>query len=316
MTAQQLAYSCLEYLGEFSLTTFTEYLGTAEAAVRRALLLAINEGAQELYGLKPELFKREVGVTVNAPETGTVTVSGATVSATTLTGATTGNTLLIAGQAEYNAIRTEGAGRKLCFPYTGPAGTHAATLYGDALLLPAAYSRPLGPVWLSDIRELTPLAGKGDFLGYDPRQHFGSDWGRVPFGRSISPQPHTVGQPEAFFVDTHLLEAGASEIRIFLTPLPDRVYSLRFDAGVHPPAILAADLGTDGADPGTVFGLLPGNDRFLTPLVLRKWARSSFFKNTDAAKQIREDYAAILPEIEAWRVQPQTGAHLVTRGWR
>jgi hypothetical protein len=319
MTAQQLAYEGLSYIGEYSIT-LTEYTGTASTGVFRALMNAANSAQQELFETNPALFKREVGATVLAPQTGTVAVTnGSTaVSATSFTSPLHGNTLLIAGQSEYNAIRTEGASTKLLFPYTGPTGTQTATLYGDAVLLDSAFSRPLGPVWLSDIRILTPLAGKAALLGYDPGQNLEhTDWGRVPAGYRRSVQPRTIAQPEAYFADVHLLESGASSIRLFLTPLPDIAYSLRFDAGVRPLAVTVANFGSEGTDPARNFALPAGLDeRFLLPLFLYHWSRSTFFKNADARARFREDRPALLAEIEAWKPQPQTGGVIVTGGWR
>lgn len=326
MTALTLAYSCLGYIGEFSLdlTGYTD--ANAEApdsakGVFREIVSAINRGQQELFRLNPGLFKREVGATVKAPVTGTVTVTnGSTaVSATTFTDTLAGNTILIAGMSEYNTIRTEGSDKKLLFPYTGTTGTKAATLYGDAVLLDAGYSRPLGPVWLSDIRVLTPLAGKGALIGHDPRQDLNSDWGRFPLGMNRSVAEKVVAQPEAYFAETHLLDAGTSQrVRLFLSPLPERQYSLRFDAQVKPTAVVRDDIGEDDdTDPGRTFPLPDGaDDAWLETLVLYYWSRSTFFKNPEARQQIARDRAEIIPVIESWRVQPQTGGHIVSRGWK
>lgn len=321
MTAQTLAYACLEYIGEFSLT-LTENTGTVTTGtgVFRAILRAINEAQQELYAQNPRLFKREVGLSVKAAQSGTVAVTNnsTAVTATSFTDTLAGQTILIAGQAEYNALRTECASKKLAFPYTGSTGTQAATLYGDVLPLDVAFARPLGPVWLSDIRILNPLAGKAALLGYDPRQDLDCNWGFYPFGTARSVAPRTIGQPEAYYIGTHVPEAGGPpQLRIFLTPIPDRAYSLRFDAEVSPTAILPADLGTEGTDPGKTFALPGGlEERFLLPLVLYFWSRSAWFKNAEARKQIAQDRAAILPAIEAWKAQPQTGSHLAVGGWR
>ncbi len=318
LTAQQIAYKCLEYLGEFNLT-LVEYTGDAAVGVYRSIALAITAAQSEMFSLNPLIFKREVGAGVRAPITGTVGVTnGSTaVSATSFSAPMHSNTILIGGQSEYNAIRTEGGVQKLLFPFTGPTGTQAATLYGDAILLDPAYSQPLSPVWLSDIRILSPLAGKADLLGFDPRQDLNDDWGRLPFGSSQFPKQKLVAQPEAFLVDTHLLEAGTSQVRIFLTPIPERVYSLRFDAAVSPVDVTMADLGTEGSDPLRYFGL-PGklDAEYLLPLVLYHWSNSAFFKNAEARRQIIADYQSALLKIEAYKVQQQTGGHVVTRGWR
>lgn len=321
LTAQQLAYTCLEYIGEFSLT-LVGYTGDAGTGVRRALLRAQNQALEELFELNAELFKREIGLTVLAPQTGTVAVTAhsAAVSATSFTSTLAGNTILISGQAEYNALRLEGAAKKLLFPYTGPTGTQAATLYGDVLAFDATLSRPLGPVWLSDIRALTPLADKFDLLayGYD-RQYLASDWGRHgPSGVARSVQPRRTAQPEAFYIEPHLLESGLSQLRLVLAPMPDREYSLRFDAAVRPLAVTDADLGnaTD-PDPARLFALPDQKDHhFLLPLVLYHWSKSAFFKDADARKLLAAEYDATVPQIAAWRVQPQTGSYLNVGGWR
>ncbi len=319
MTDDDLAYACLEYLGEFSLILVEH--AAAQEAIRRAIALAINQATQQIYELNPGIFKREVGVTVNAPISGTVTVSQgqAPLAGTTFNPSTlNGNSIAVAGQTETNAIRTRGgaAGSELLFPYTGTSGVKAATLYGDAILLDPAYSRPLGPVWLSDIRILKPLAGKHEMLGYDPRQSLDSDWGFRTSGTNRSPAPRQIGQPEAYFVDTHLHTYDlTTNVGIFLTPIPDRQFSLRFDAAVRPPLVFAVDSFTGHSL--FSFGMPAGLDeRFLLPLVLYYWTRSAFFKNAEARKQIREDYATLLPEIEGWTVQPETGGSMVTTGWR
>jgi hypothetical protein len=320
LTAQAAAFACLEYIGEFSLT-FVEYTGDAATGVRRALVRAMNEALEELFELNPQLFKREVGATVLAPVTGTVGVTqgDTAVTSPTFTGspALHGNTILIAGQTEHNAISTEGSDYKLLFPYTGPTGTQPATLYGDVLLLDAAYSKPLSPVWLSNIRILDPLAGKADFLGYDPRQDLNSDWGRQPYGSSRFPRAPLVAQPEAYFAETHTALAGnLSQIRLALTPIPERQYSLRFDAGVRPLAVTDAHIGTSG-DPNRYFPLPAGLDhKFLLPLILYYWSKTAFFKNEEAKQQIVRDRNDRLPEIEQWKVQPATGGYIDVGGWK
>jgi hypothetical protein len=318
VTAQQFAYACLDYLGEFSLT-LVEY-SAAQTAVLRAIVRAGNEAQGRMFKLNPSLFKREAGATVRAVETGTVTVTNGsvTVSATTLTGALAGNTILIEGQTAYNTIRLEGATKKLVLPYTGTTGVHTAVLYGDAVLLDAGLSRPVGPVWLADIRELTPLAGKPAFIGRDRHQNLGTDWNMRPYRVARFPQSRTVGQPECYFADVHTLEAGTgAQVRLFLTPLPDQEYGLRFDAFVRPTLITVADLGTEGTDPGRNFAIPDAADHeMLLPLWLYYWSRSAFFKNAEARKQIAEDYAAAIEVIRAWKVQPSAGGHMVVGGWR
>lgn len=318
MTAQELAYACLGYIGEFSLTLGEH--ADQSAGVFRSIALSINRSQQQIFELNPSLFKREVGVLIPAPEQGTVTVTGnsATIAATTLAGPMVGNCIKIDGETPWNGVFTEGAAKKLICPYNGPSGTRAATLYGDAIALSSAYSKPLGPVWLSDIRMLPPITSKGEFLGYDPRQALNGDWGRLPYGATRTPVARMIGQPEAHFVESHLLENGQNLTVIRLTPLPDKAYTLRFDAEVRPAPVLVADFGTEGAaDPGRGFSLPPGLDeKFLVPLVLYYWSASPFFKNAEVKKQLFADYGEAIPQIEAYKIQPQTGGHICTGGYR
>lgn len=319
LTARAQAYACLEYIGENSVASFTEYTGTTATAVRRALVLAQNAALGELFDLNPSLFKREVGTTIAAPQTGTIAVTNgsATASASSFSGPFCGQTIQIAGQTEYNALRTEGATVKLLFPYTGTTGTQTATLWSDVLALDATLSRPLGPVWLSDIRILQPVAGHSELLTHTP-SGFRSNWGFGHSGVTLTPRRKVVRQPEAYFADVHTLEAGTAQVRIFLSPMPDKVYSLRFDAGVRPIAVVDADIGTsDSVDPNRQFPLPDQNDeRFLLPLVLYHWSRTAWFKNKDARAQIAADRAAIVPQIQEWKVQIQTGSHIQTGGYR
>lgn len=321
LTAQQLYYAQLSYIGEYSLT-LTDYTGTAATAVRRAAILAINEGLAEMFRLNPSLFKRELGIQVLGPVAGTIGVSaGSTaVSAPTFTGYTAfcGNTIKLTGQNEYNQIRTEGNDTKLLFPYTGATGTVGAAVYGDALALDSVVSRPLGPVWLSDIRILVPLNGKPELLGYDPRQELDTDWGFLPRGVRRQPRPKLICQPEGYLADVHTLEAGTAQLRMMLTPLPDTVYELRFDAHVKPLPVDDDDIGEDdNSDPGRQFPVPDGNtERYLKPLVLDAWSKSAFFKDKVLKKELQTDAQVIRPEIENFRVQQQTGGHVVLRGWR
>lgn len=322
MTAQEIAYSCLAYLGEFS-QTLVEYTSAAGAEVKRSIVRCINRSVQDVFELNPALFKREVGLTVAAPLTGTVgvTADSVNVTAPTFSGNPTlaGQSIQIAGQTEWNQIFTENAGvYRLVAPYTGTTATRTATLYGDAILLPTTYSKPLGPLWLGDIRELFPLAGKGDFISYDPRQDLSSDWGRYPFGQSRLQQGKLIAQPEGYFVDSWVgVQGTAHRLRIHLTPVPERQYQLRFDAGVRPDIITVANLGSEGTDPAVGFNMPAGYDeKFLLPVVLYHWQKTPFFKNAEARKEIKEDYTATVGQIETWRAQSDAGARIVTTGWR
>lgn len=328
LTAQQMVFAMLGQIGEWSLT-LNQYVddsnGKAATGVQRAYLNAINRGLSELFDKNPALFKREVGLTVPAPAGGTVSVTNQStaVSATTLTGPFADHAISIAGQSEFNALRTEGAASKLVFPYTGATGTQPATLYGNAVLLDSTWSKPLGPVWLSDIRILVPLAGKVEYLGYDPYQRMDTDWGRCAMGIRRLPTKPRIAQPEAYYADVHTLEAGTAQIRLFLTPLPEKEYSLRFDAGIRPLPVVIGDVMNDPSapddtiDPGRNFPVPDGKDEtFLLPLVLYYWSQSEFFKNAALAKQFAIDRAAILPQIEEYKVQIQTGSHIQTSGWR
>lgn len=316
MTSQELAYACLEYIGEASMTLTGGYNQTA---VYRALVRAQNQARQELFKLNRALFKRTVGVSIAAAATGSITVAnGSTaISASTglgSSGTLAGNSISIGGQTEWNHIY-DAAARFLLAPYTGTAGAKTATIYGDAVFLDAAYSRPLGPVWLADIRELRPLASESDLLGYDVHQPMNTDWGRVPSGTHRLPSRRTVAQPTAFFVDTFL--SGTNRVRLRLSPVPDAAYTLNFVTEVRPAVITTVDLGSEGADPGATFSLPDGADEhFLLPLVLYHWSTKPFFKDTEGKRQIIADYAARIAEFPGYNVQPQTGNHRLTAGWR
>lgn len=320
LTARDAAYSCLAYIGEFSLT-LTQYEAPASNAVFRELLRAINGALEELFELNPGLFKKERGALVKGPQQGTLGVSGGSDEVTTAFTNLAGNTIQIAGQEGYNALRTENAQKRLLYPYSGEDGTVAATLYGDALLLDPALSRPLGPVWLNDIRILDPIAGKTAMVAHDTQQGMDSDWGFRPPGANTFPTQKTVGQPTAYFCDTCTCEEGTGQVTqvvIYLSPLPDRPYTLRFDAGVKPKPVGRDQIGAEeDDDPNHYFGLPGENDHhFLLPLILYRWSRSPFFKDKDAKAQLAREYADVLPKIGAWKIQPETGGGIVTRGWR
>lgn len=322
LTAQQLAYDCLANLGEYSLTSFVEYTGNAANALFRALVMAQNAALGEMYDLNPSLFKAEQGLVLPAGVAVQIGVTNGSNAVSAISGASgpfAGQSILIGGSDNWNTLDTEGGSNLLGFPYTGPTGTQPATLYGDCLALGSGLSKPLGPVWLSDIRVLIPLAGKPAYLGFDSRQLLMHDWGLFPWGSGRLPRSRLVAVPAGFYADVRTLgdTNNTPQVRLYVCPIPDRPYILRFDAAVKPVPVTQAMLGSDGSDPARTFSFPDQNDeRFLLPLVRYHFTKCAFFKNEALKKQLAADYADTVRRLETYKVQPLTGSHIQPGGWR
>ncbi len=309
LTAQAIARECLAYLGEFNLDTFTSF-GTARTAILARIARDINAGLQGIYRERSDLFRQRPGLAVPAPETQTV---GVTQGSATITIGTPYATTLAGQTCNVGGVWTEVSGTTLLNKWTGASGSVSMTVYGDSAPLDAGFVRVLGNMTRDGNVPLSPIANRAQF---NAAGCYG--WGDSDYGRPLRPSsgsfPHRIDSPAAWWVEP--VASTTFALRLRVAPLPDRAYSLAYDAEVKPAAITTANFGSESTDPGVTFPL-PGDmaESLLLPLVLQSWSGSPWFKDAEHRAEIARRAADAQRQLSNFRTQGQGGSRLVTSGY-
>lgn len=297
MTVAKIAATLLCYADQRSLSEAlaagSEYL--------EDVVLHINGAAQELFSEGPAyLRRRPMGDVLRAPvqiSIADAVEDSATAGAiTTHVAWMTGCTLRIEGHPDNRLLSYSGGVSTFLFPLPA-SGTLTATIYGDAIALPANTSRVLPRPELPGTWYLDPAQNEKDFRDL----HTQSDYGRKRPG-SLS-QTFPTGTPCTYFIDPVLAD-GATQPQFYfrVLPLPERKFLLRYTAIVSPPTIVVADLdaaGNGAASTKTIPVPVAWIPLYFMPIALQRYTASPYFKNADAKEEIGRQYTAALKGLES-----------------
>lgn len=178
-----------------------------------------------------------------------------------------GCTIRIPGDGYDNQLQYDTG--QLVRPYMGTSGTFTATVFGDAVVPTSPSGLPvksvLEPIMIANHHELHLCADRASFEQW-PRQTYGG----YPTGMWATRNrgcgdfigygyiPKRIGYPAAAFVDTQFGNTGTQGPPIFVrvNPMPWNSYPIEYRLKLHSPIYTAADVGTQGSDPGTVVPML------------------------------------------------------------
>lgn len=197
---------------------------------------ALNGGMQELYQLLPPTFRQQVvSVLVPAPRAVSLQATNGTAALGAAVFATdeVGRSVVTSG----DTIRHRVAGTDaLADAWLGASGTHAATVYGDAV---AGAGYPFERI--VDAPSLVRDSGGHRVLvPVDPLRH----------ERYLDGLLGGVGEPRAYWLQPMGNAQGAEPIMVLrLCPLPDRAYRLRYTASFGPRLLRYADVDAGGPLP-------------------------------------------------------------------
>lgn len=262
--------------------------GDGGSQIEAEFLQCINKTLLEIYTAAPTNWMSEVprAELVRAPITLPITVTNQS-KAITFAGFDASwmldCTIIIQGDATQNMLVRDGsATTTLMKPYLGTTGTTTAIIYQDSVNIPADTFQIGSPVTLDRAWELTPratardlqLAQPGNVVGIGPFAGTGlgfggNGYGGVGFaGSTLRTTDKQISTPFAFMVQRTRSYNTAQNLRVVLSALPDRLYTLYYPAQVIP---FAANL-TDTSSPA----FLPGrNDE----AILVPWLKWNFADN-------------------------------------
>ncbi|MFZ5805847.1 MAG: hypothetical protein ACOY3I_01375 [Verrucomicrobiota bacterium] len=192
------------------------------ALVRSRILNDINAALQDIYTWGPSFLKeKSFSFALSAPRA----ISGKTFSqsSTVMSGGTSisedmiGCTLRIATETEDNEIVDT---TTLQNPFQGTTTTDGSgTVYGDCVIFPEEVASIIGPVWLNNKYKLQALRGRNELLGFASNQRM------------------DIGVPRFYWIESYGFQ---QRLRIY--PMPESSYTLRFDAQLKAPQLLAESL--------------------------------------------------------------------------
>lgn len=299
MTPTSLALAGLRYCYPSGSPTNTATLANASAPQKEDLAECITAAVQELWDLC-EFPRSTRGFNLLAPRAITLTVTDNSATVTTGDTFTEGATVYVGGI--FNQIYTEGATKKLIYPFSGATGAVPATLYGDVMVLAATDSEVRNQVHHADGRPLTPVTNIEDLRR--PRYFPDSDYGRGSLLPTLAP---TIGNPDKYLAENFILTDGTNQTlarRVRVHPLPVALTQISILVTVRAPFFASTDLGSDGS-PSTRTFLVPDNyhERFLKPIFLEKWASSPWFRDDAARRGIADNAAAARRALSEKRLQ-------------
>lgn len=287
MNLRSLAYEALSYIAPSGAPVNEATLELASALQKERLAADLTATMQEIYDQAPALYRRTLGVSLDAPQTVNITVTAGSVNVATAATFAQGATIFLGGI--HNQIFTENGQKRLLFPYAGSTGTVPATLYSDCVLLDDHVAQVLDEVFLAGGLRLAPRHTRADLLG--GLREF-PDYGRRLHHGTSAP---TIGRPASYWVEDFLLTGGtdhAAQRRLRFMPLPATAQQVSYDVRLRAPRFTAADLGTDETDSTRTF--VVANDyleSLVRPLFLKRWSGSPWFRD-DAARTALQEEAA------------------------
>lgn len=261
MTIQTLALQLLRDLGVRTL----QVTGSVDNSDTRgvstgdllAVVQAINSAYAELFMRSPAaMFERRTGTVLREPTAVTVSCTqfSTTISITAGSAAwMPGCTIVFAGgdTADNEILESN---TLLLRPFMGATGSYSATVYGDAIQLPATDMVVLDPVEVRGLRLLTPASS------WEELQRFagavGTFRGVSAYGYGVTGMNKLSGDPLAYWVDTRYEQTGTATRTTYLRvgPMPSSAWPLDYRLLATPPVVTSADIGVDpySSDPGVL----------------------------------------------------------------
>lgn len=260
------------------------------AAVRKAM----NEAFQDLFGKgKPWVREDDRGFVVNPPATVTIAVTNGS-KAGTITGWQswmTGCTIVIAGAGVDNQIRNAAAAVTLKFPYSGPTGSHSATVYHDSIDVGTDVLEITGEVKLDRV-PLAPMSKDTPRLLGRSNEDFG--YHRHGYSTPAAPDvAATAGRPLGYSMETWSPDgttAPVSRMRIY--PAPASGGFLEFPVMLVPPRV--DDISTDDTLP-IPFQFI---ESIFQPIAVKKLRSCPFWRGIVAEADINEAYQNALALLD------------------
>jgi len=248
------------------------------------LTACINGALGELWNGMPSAFRHARAVSaLMAPQPVSLTLTQGSTAISDFTGYAAwmeGCTIRM-GEWE-NEILSD---QQLLYPHGGPTAPGGSTLtamvYGDCVTPQASVTSVSDPI----------CAASRDDPGEHPLQRL---LHRQAFEAARGALGRAAGVPTVCFVETRYLPGQTRlGIRLRVYPMPARAGTLAYGTRLEPPAIDAADLGSD-TDPEVFFPLPAGWDEaVLLPLALLRFSAHPLFKPTNQrAELVRQADAA------------------------
>lgn len=271
----------------------------ASPGLLNAVAQSLNGAYHELWHLSPaSMFERRTAAVLNPPTAITLTVTnGSTACTVTANGASwmAGCTLVINGDPYDNEFLQDTT--LLLRPYMGTTGSHSATVYGDAVKLPANEMTVLNPVAIRGLRTLSPSSWT----------EFQTAGGNL---RTIIGEPLWVydamnkrtGQPYLYFVDTRYDQSTTPATRntfLRVAPMPSAAYPLDYRLLATPPQITALDIDTGDhlADPGTG-PVVPWPELTLYAVARLHFSGDPLFTNQTAMPEILRQHKLAIDSLD------------------
>jgi hypothetical protein len=275
-----------------------------------AVLEALNGALQECYGsASPWLRWDERGAILRAPTPITLSVTADSDEAEVSAGWAdwmAGCTVVIDGHDVDNQIRNDANPVRLKYPYDGPSGTVAATVYHDCLLLPEDVLAVHGPVTI-DGREILPRPNSMIYGISDEDYGFHTDTGLMQANRALRASV-SMGTPVAYVVETWTGDVFAGpRIRIRLAPANGARGTLDYRAMLRPPSI--GDIASLETPPvphafiQTIF----------MPIARQKLMASPFWREQSGGEEIRRAHTEAIELLEELHPSKDTGITLKAR---
>lgn len=311
-TVKNVALAGLDYIG-------VDSLAVASDAQRRALARSLTGAAQEIVSKRPDLFCQAMSGSFSGTRSvsATVTHGSPTIVLAEASGPYAGRTIVLPDSLDTNQIlagtaETVDTGATTCTlrrAYTGTTGTITATLYGDAILLPAGFTKVLGNCELVGYGPLQPLADRAEYIQWSNRTRAG-DYG---VSRTRNAQRRQQDQPLAWWVETAFLPAGSTQpartaVVLRLVPLPDRDYTVEFDAAALPTEITVDMLEDAAAD--VLLPMPGGQSIILEAFFLQRWSVTPWFKNEKARPEIARQFTTAENALINYSPQSETGGRI------
>lgn len=295
-TVADIANICFDY---------TDVAGVAGATnrMKEAVCVAITGGMQEMFSKRPELFRVRQGKNLEAPlQVNTSLTSGSTAANFSTSNDLRGCTFKSSTGWNQVAPGASSPGNAILRAWEGSTGSQSLRVYGDAFLLGTDILQVMGDVHLDGYGPLRPAPDRATYTAYRD-EAWRLDYGSRPPGVS---QPRWAGLPEVWWAEPVVL-AASTQIYLRFAPIPDRAYSISYDLGLKPRAVVPADIEGEVSVP------MPGDlyESVLIPYVLQRWTGSPWFRNAEARAEIARQVKEARNILDDYGAQRQQGCQIV-----
>lgn len=153
-----------------------------------------------------------------------------------------GNTIRVGDDPDDNEIKDFVSANSVTLvrPFRGtPASDGLATLYCDTIILPHDTMSVVPPVFIQGEHELKPLRSQNDVMLFSvgsPNNSYSDNF------YSTTANNRDEGTPIGYYIEPYIDSlAKNTKLRLRVSPLPDRDYTLRFDVRLAAPRITAIE---------------------------------------------------------------------------